>query len=135
MEKESGEIFRELKKDLSAYVELKLELLKLSTYERTGKVIAVLSYGLILLFLAFFVILFIFLALGFFLGDLFGSIGAGFAVVAVLYLLLIGIILLNKNKISDKVLNVVIAALTTNDDKNHAINNEQPADTTGETYF
>lgn len=135
MEKESGEIFRELKKDLSAYVELKLELLKLSTYERTGKVIAVLSYGLILLFLAFFVILFIFLALGFFLGDLFGSIGAGFAVVAVLYLLLIGIILLNKNKISDKVLNVVIAALTTNDDKNHVINNEQPADTTGETYF
>ena len=68
MEKDSGEIFRELKKDLSAYVELKLELLKLNTYERTGKVIAVLSYGVILLFLAFFAILFIFLALGFFLG-------------------------------------------------------------------
>ena len=49
MEKNSGEIFRELKKDLSAYVELKLELLKLNTYERTGKVIAVLSYGVILL--------------------------------------------------------------------------------------
>ena len=45
MEKDAGEIFRELKKDLSAYVELKLELLKLNTYERTGKVIAVLSYG------------------------------------------------------------------------------------------
>ena len=72
MEKDAGEIFRELKKDLSAYVELKLELLKLNTYERTGKVIAVLSYGVILLFLAFFAILFIFLALGFFLGDLFG---------------------------------------------------------------
>ena len=54
MEKDAGEIFRELKKDLSAYVELKLELLKLNTYERTGKVIAVLSYGVILLFLAFF---------------------------------------------------------------------------------
>ncbi len=90
MEKDSGEIFRELKKDLSAYVELKLELLKLNTYERTGKVIAVLSYGVILLFLAFFAILFIFLALGFFLGDLFGSAGSGFGVVAVLYLLLIG---------------------------------------------
>lgn len=54
MEKDSGTVFRELKEDVSAYVELKLELLKLSTYERTGKVIAVLSYGLILLFLAFF---------------------------------------------------------------------------------
>ena len=103
MEKDAGEIFRELKKDLSAYVELKLELLKLNTYERTGKVIAVLSYGVILLFLAFFAILFIFLALGFFLGDLFGSVGS---------------------------------ALTKNDDKTNATDNEQSAtDTTGETDF
>ena len=57
MEKDSSEIFRKLKKDLSTYVELKLELLKLDAYERTGKVIAVLSYGAILLFLAFFAIL------------------------------------------------------------------------------
>ncbi|RHJ85332.1 phage holin family protein [Parabacteroides sp. AM08-6] len=135
MEKESGEIFRELKKDLSAYVELKLELLKLSTYERTGRVIAVLSYGVILLFLAFFAILFIFLALGFYLGDLFGSTGSGFGIVAVLYLILIGVILLNKNTISDKVLNIVIAALTANDDKNNATDNEQSADTTGKTDF
>ena len=125
MEKDAGEIFRELKKDLSAYVELKLELLKLNTYERTGKVIAVLSYGVILLFLAFFAILFIFLALGFFLGDLFGSVGSGFGVVAVLYLLLIGIIVMNKGRISNKVLNVVISALTTNDDKTNAIDNER----------
>ena len=128
--------FRELKKDLSAYVELKLELLKLNTYERTGKVIAVLSYGVILLFLAFFAILFIFLALGFFLGDLFGSVGSGFGVVAVLYLLLIGIIVMNKDRISNKVLNVVISALTTNDDKTNATDNEQSAtDTSGETDF
>ena len=70
MEKESGEIFRKLKKDLTTYVELKLGLLKLDTYERIGKVVAVLSYGIILLFLAFFAILFIFLTLGFWLEDL-----------------------------------------------------------------
>ena len=79
---------------------------------------------------------FIFLALGFFLGDLFGSAGAGFGVVAVLYLLLIGIIVMNKGRISNKVLNVVISALTTNDDKTNATDNEQSAtDTTGETDF
>jgi len=132
MEKDSGEIFRELKDDLSAYVELKLELLKLNT----GKVIAVLSYGVILLFLAFFAILFIFLALGFFLGDLFGSVGSGFGVVAILYLILIGIIIMNKDRISNKVLNVVISALTTNDDKTNATDNEQAAtDPAGETDF
>lgn len=134
MEKDSGEIFRKLKKDISAYVELKLELLKLDTYERTGKVIAVLSYGVILLFLIFFAVLFIFLALGFYLGDLFGSIGSGFGIVAILYLLLIGVIVLNKDKISDKVLNIVISALTTNDDKTNETDNEQRAtDTAGET--
>ena len=136
MEKNSGEIFRELKKDLSAYVELKLELLKLNTYERTGKVNAVLSYGVILLFLAFFAILFIFLALGFFLGELFGSVSSGFGVVAVLYLLLIGLIVMNKDRISNKVLNVVISALTTNDDKTNTTDNGQSAtDTSGETDF
>ena len=123
MEKDSGTVFRELKEDVSAYVELKLELLKLSTYERTGKVIAVLSYG------------FIFLALGFFLGDWLGSSGFGFGIVAVLYLLLIGIIIMNRDRISTKVLNEVIAAMTANDDKNNATNDEQPANPTGETDF
>lgn len=135
MEKDSGKVFHELKDDVSAYVELKLELLKLNTYERTGKVIAILSYGLILLFLAFFAILFIFLALGFFLGDVFGSVGAGFAIVAILYILLIGIIIMNKNRISTKVLNEVIGALTTNDDKTNELDNEQPTNPTGETDF
>lgn len=136
MEKNSGEIFRELKQDLSAYVELKLELLKLNTYERTGKVIAVLSYGVILLFLAFFAILFIFMALGFYLGDLFNSVGTGFGTVAILYLLLIGIVILNKERISEKVLNVVISALTTNDDKTNETSHEPTAtDTTAKTDF
>ena len=136
MEKDSSEIFGKLKQDLSTYAELKLELLKLATYERTGKVIAVLSYGVILLFLIFFAILFIFLASGFFIGDLCGSIGAGFGVVAILYLLLIGIILCNKNRIRNKVLNVVIAAFTTSEDKQIVTDDKQTTtDSTGEANF
>ena len=136
MEKDSGKIFRELKEDVSTYVELKLDLLKLSTYERSGQLIAVLSYGLILLFLAFFAILFIFLALGFFMGDVFGSMGTGFAFVAVLYLLLIGLIIMNKQRICNTVLNVVIAALNGNDEKDDATTDtEQAADTAGEADF
>ena len=46
MEKDSGKIFRELKEDVSAYVELKLELLKLSTYERVAISWPLLSYVL-----------------------------------------------------------------------------------------
>ncbi len=135
MEKDSGKIFRELKDDVSTYVELKLELLKLSTYERSGQLIAILSYGLILLFLAFFAILFIFLALGFFMGDIFGSMGTGFAFVAVLYLLLIGLIIMNKGRICNTVLNVVIAALNGNDEKDDATDTKQATVATGETDF
>lgn len=135
MEKDSGKIFHELKEDVSAYVELKLELLKLSTYERSGQLIAVLSYGLILLFLAFFAILFIFLALGFFMGDIFGSMGSGFAFVAVLYLLLIGLIIMNKGRICNMVLNVVIAALNSNDEKDNATDTKQTTNTSGEADF
>ena len=112
MEKESGEIFRKLKKDLTTYVELKLGLLKLDTYERIGKVVAVLSYGIILLFLAFFAILFIFLTLGFWLGYLFQSTACGFGIVALLYLLIFFLIVKNKKGIWDKVQDLVLAALT-----------------------
>lgn len=129
MEKDTGTFFRELKKDVSTYIEIKLELLKLDAYERMGKVITILSYGAILLFLAFFAILFIFLALGFFLGELFDSVGAGFSVVAVLYVLLITIILTSKEKIQKSVLNTIISTLTANAEQEEAnnenANNEQ----------
>ncbi|MGM9759031.1 MAG: phage holin family protein [Parabacteroides sp.] len=133
MEKDSGTVFKEVKKDVSTWVDLKLELLKLSTYERTGQVVSVLSYGLILLFASFFAILFIFLALGVFLGDWFDSMWAGFGVVALLYLLLTLLIVINKERIRLFITNIIIAALTANDEKHDTTTNEQQAtDATGE---
>ena len=78
--KDSEKVFQNLKEDISAYINLKLELLKLNTYEKSGKIIGLLSYGLILFFLVVFVILFIFLSLGFFLGDLFDNAAIGFGI-------------------------------------------------------
>ena len=128
MEKDPDKIIQELREDVSAFVELKLELLKLNTYERTGKVIAVLSYGLVLLFLAFFAILFIFLALGFFLGEWIGVTGAGFGLVAVLYLLLMWLIVRNREIITTKVLIEVIATLLSNDEKRNETTINEPTD-------
>jgi hypothetical protein len=120
MKQESGQFFNELKNDVITYAEFKLELLKLGTYERTGKVISVLSYGLILTALGFFLMLFIFLALGFFFSDCFHSMSAGFAVVAALSLILIGGVVLFRKQIRNRILNVVIATLLANDKKNEA---------------
>lgn len=131
---DSEKVFQNLKQDVSAYMELKLELLKLNTYERTGKVIGLLSYGLILLFLAFFAVLFIFLALGFFLGEILDVPGSGFAIVALLYVAIIWIITKNEAKIRTKILNLAIAALAANDDKQNTKDDEPSAsDAVGKT--
>jgi hypothetical protein len=120
MKNDSEQFFQELKKDAVTYAELKIELLKLGTYERIGKVISVLSYGIVLTALVFFLVLFLFLVLGFFLSDRLQSLTAGFSVVAVLSLLLIGGVALFRKQIQSYVLNLVIATLTANDKKNEA---------------
>lgn len=144
MEKNPGNVFHEMKDDLTAYAELKLELLKLTAYEKGGKIISHLSYDLLLMLLAFFATLFIFLAIGFYLGELLESMGAGFAVVAILYIMLIGIIMKNRKSIQFKIMNIIISALTANDDNdekdnkedtNDTINQTDPADTAGATDF
>lgn len=130
MKKEPEQFFQELKQDVTAYVELKAELLKLEIYERAGKGISALSYALILFLLVFFLILFMFVAIGFFLGDRLGSIGLGFSIVAAFYLLLVGVVYLLRNKIRTKVLNDVIAAFMTNKKQE---NNENATDSISKT--
>ena len=133
MKEDSEKVFQNLKQDISTYVELKLELLKLNTYERVGKVIALLSYGLILIFLVFFAVLFIFLALGFFIGELLNMPSAGFAIVSLFYLIIIWMVTLNKEKIHLKIQNILIAALTANEEKSKTNEDGQSTtDTSGE---
>lgn len=135
MENNAETIFGKLKDDLTAYVKLRLELLKLSTYERVGELTATLAYGLVLLFLAFFSVLFIFIALGFFLGELLDSTAAGFGIVAGIYMVCFGVILLVRDKLRVKMLNVVIGALMAHDDKKDESNERQITDTAGEADF
>ncbi len=125
--KDSEKIFQNLKEYISAYINLKLELLKLNTYEKSGKIISLLSYGLILFFLVVFVILFIFLSLGFFLGDLLDNAAIGFGIISLLYLVLIGITVKKAQWIQTKVLNKVIATLITNEEQPNKEENDTSA--------
>lgn len=118
MEKNAEQMIRKVKCDITAYFRLRLELLKLDTYERVAKLVAVLSHGAILLLLAFFATLFLFLALGFFLGEQLNSNSLGFTVVAAIYLLLFFVILSGKNKIRQKAANIIIEAIMDQDAPN-----------------
>ncbi len=133
MDKDAGQIFRELKEDITVYAESKFELFKLSAYEAAGKVTGLLAYGLILIFLALFALLFIFFSVGFLLGELFNSIGLGFACVAGLYIILMIIVIVAKKSVKKLVINQVIEALTTNDDNEDGTDSKQKVtDPTGE---
>ena len=115
MKKSAEEVFLELKEDISTYAELKLELIKLNAYEQTGKVLTVLSYGLILSALITTAILFALLTLGFLLSEWLRSTVAGFGIVVALYIIQIVILILNRKRIRRKILNIIIAALVTNE--------------------
>lgn len=116
MEKDLGQVFNELKEDVTTYVELKLELLKLNTYERAGKVVGLLSYGVVILILAFMGTLFLFLALAIYLGNVLDSTTAGFIIVAGIYLVILGLLLMSRKWFSKTIAGIVINALS--DDKN-----------------
>jgi hypothetical protein len=123
MEKDAEKVFRDLKEDISMYAELKLELIKLNTYERISKVVAVFSYGLLLCALIFITVQCVLLALCFLLNNWLNSMAGAFGIVAALYFLQIAIVILNRNRICRKIINIIISALNSNEENNDATGN------------
>jgi mannose/fructose/N-acetylgalactosamine-specific phosphotransferase system component IIC len=126
MSKHAEDVFRELKEDVSTFAELKLELIKLNAYEQIGKLIAVLSYGLLLSALIIIATLFALLAFGFLLSALLGSTAAGFGIVTAIYLIQILLVVRYKNHIRRRVINIIIAALNSNEEKEDGTIPSQP---------
>jgi len=118
MESNLENFFRDLKDDVSSYAELKFELLKLNTYERISKVIAIFSYGLLLMTITIITFLFFMLTLVYLINMWCDSTIAGYGIVAILYLILVILVMLNKKRICLKVINVILFTLNTTDKKN-----------------
>lgn len=130
MEKDAEKIFTGLKEDISAYAGLKLRFFKLTAIERTARFLAVLSHGVILTALAFFALLFLFIALGFYVGGLLGSISLGFLIVGGVYLLLAVVAVLVRESIRVKLMNLMIEAVMS--DQYTDDTEDKPTDTAGE---
>lgn len=78
----------EVKNEFEDYVDKRISLLKLHLVEELSRFTAGFAVKLGILYLLFFVFMFLSLAAAFFLGDLLGSNGLGFTLVAGFYLLL-----------------------------------------------
>jgi len=116
MEKDFNTLFADIKKDLTAYITLKLEILKLDVYEKSSVFSSLLLYGLIVSLVVFFAFLFLFLALGLYLGQLLHSFGTGIALIAVLYIITLAILLWQRKRIQKWLINLFVKQIIQEDD-------------------
>ena len=76
-----------------------MEILKLETFDKASIVGSFVIYGLVIVNLVFFMLLFAFVALGFLIGEWIKSMAGGFGIVAAFYLICLIVILLCHNPI------------------------------------
>ncbi|MDR1527449.1 MAG: phage holin family protein [Dysgonamonadaceae bacterium] len=89
MEKTLGTLLSTLKTDVKELVDIKLELFRLEVFEKSSAVGSFLLYGLIIINLVFFALLFAFITLGFLFGKWVDNIAGGFTIVTLIYILLL----------------------------------------------
>lgn len=123
-EKKVSTLFEEMRDDISNYITSTLELGKLEVYEKISLGSSAITYGLMVAGVALFALLFIFIALGLYLGELLQNTWAGFGIVAAFALLIMLLMLLTGKPFKQKVTNRVIRFLMENDDMDHKNRNQ-----------
>jgi cbb3-type cytochrome oxidase subunit 3 len=116
-DKNVSTLFEEMRDDVSHFITSTLELGKLEVYEKISLGSSAISYGLIIAGVTLFALLFIFITLGLYLGELLQSSWAGFGIVAAFALLLVLVMLFVGKPYKRKVSNRVVRFLMENDEK------------------
>jgi hypothetical protein len=114
---ENPSFFNESKQLLVDYVEARIELFKISVYEKIATVSAVLFSSLVIALAGFFVLLFLSISGGLYLGSLLDSNALGFLIVAGIYILLLLFVIIFRKKLLEKhITDKVIEQLFKNED-------------------
>ena len=104
--------FKEIKNLFVDYLQNKLELVRISTYEKIAKIVALLFSAIILLVLLFFSILFVSVVAGFYFSRLFDSMYYGFSIVAGFYVVSLMVLSIFRKSLIEKfIINAVIRVL------------------------
>jgi hypothetical protein len=103
----------ELKQLITEYLDTRISLFKLQAFEKIAKVTAALFSSVVVALLAFFLLFFLSMSAGFYLGSLFESNALGFLMVTVFYVILFTLVLLRKKEFLEKyVIEQIISELT-----------------------
>lgn len=106
-----GTFFSAIKEDVTELINTRWELLKLDFFEKTSLAASAIIFGIIIVNIIFFTLLFAFVALGFVFSDWVGSYAGGFGLVVALYLLILGIVLLFRKPIFSGFGNMILNQL------------------------
>lgn len=110
-------LFSEIKDETKSYFDVKVRLFQLIAYEKGSRISSFILFGVILVLVVFFAVLFLFLALGFYLGEVLHSVGLGMAIVAILYFLVLLVLFLHRNRIQLWITNLVLAEMLKEEDE------------------
>ena len=110
---------------LKAYVQIEIELFKLTIAEKLSKIIANFLAAMVVMGVLLLFILFVSIALAFLIGEWLEKMSAGFFIVSILYLL-IGVIswYAREKLIRIPILNAILSQLFTNDPFEEEIPNQ-----------
>jgi uncharacterized membrane protein YqjE len=104
--------FEDFKNVIAEYLQNRLQLAKISVYEKIAKIFALVFSGIVLVILFFFTIVFMSLLAGFYFSEYYGSNFYGFGIVAAAYFILSLILLLFRKQLLEKfIINAVINIL------------------------
>lgn len=117
MDQDKDTFFQEIKEELTDYVKLRIELFRVSSYEKIARVTAAVFSGLLIMTLFLFFTIFVSIVAGFYLSELSGSPVMGFGLVAGFYfLLLIFVVAFRKQLVEKAIINKMIAVLFEHDE-------------------
>ncbi len=116
-EKKVSTLFEEMKDDLSGYISNRFKLLKLQTYAKTSKISALLGYGVIIIFSILLALCMVFTTLAIYLGEILESMSLGFAIVALLTILIVVVVTMTRKSIKNKLTNIIVSLLMDDDEK------------------
>jgi hypothetical protein len=112
-----GSFARELRADIAAYVDARVEYTKLVAYEKVARLTASATTVVLLGALAFFTFFFLSITLALFLGEILHNQVAGYAIVTGIDLLAVLVILWRKNLIEEGITQKIVDQLLKEHDK------------------
>lgn len=101
-------LLEDIRLELLSYINKRIRLFKLDSYEKVSISASILGYGLIVASIISFALFFILLGLAFLIGEILGSLAAGFGIIALFSLFLLLVVFLFRGKIKGSILSGTI---------------------------